>query len=194
MVHQLIRPLIGLAFIAMAGTARAGLVVVDPGDVGDAFGVSAGFETLIDPDGTLEVAWDEMKHVQLFAGSLYEIGIFGLEFNGESYEFFLTDENGDAIPDTLAIGFATPFAFIGGLYPITEDLIFHDISFTFFTIPLPIIEGQDAFIYINTLLGGSLPLIGEWGAQIPEPTTLALFATGLAGLGFFMARRRRVVR
>ena len=33
----------------------------------------------------------------------------------------------------------------------------------------------------------------EMTSPVPEPTTLAIFGLGLAGLGFFMTRRRRVV-
>ena len=52
------------------------------------------------------------------------------------------------------------------------------------------VRGTEAFNgpRLENLDGFELPLLMP---SVPEPTTLTLFATGLAGLGFMMRRRRR---
>ena len=60
------------------------------------------------------------------------------------------------------------------------------------------VGNDDVFNGATYGVGGATIITDSWkwataADAISEPATLALFAFGLAGLGFFMTRRRRVV-
>ncbi len=53
--------------------------------------------------------------------------------------------------------------------------------------------GGDALYGAGSIIAWGDDLWRVSASKVPEPSTLALFAIALAGLGFFMTRRRRVV-
>ncbi len=182
---------LALATLGMAGNAKA--IIVDPGPVGTnctvcgSFTVNAG--DLGGPSNTaFDLVFSDMKHIEFFAGQTYFPGLFStaLTFSPSAYTGFLTDENGNEIPNTAFAGATTAgapgFFEIQGITP-TSDLVFHDIHFLFETLPAAPFDAQLAFGPQQIQLE---PLIGIW---IPEPATLAIFGVGLAGLG--VMRRRR---
>ena len=170
MFRKLIGACVGLAMMGMAGTASATLIQ---------FNIE--YSTSV---GTGSFVYDDV---------LQNITDYQADF-GEFGSFFIADP----IPFTDAlIGIPPPqfmaASFITLLGGGTAREVAHGEAGTGGFFCLTALAGAfgDCFTFgTNTVLVGTYQIV----AEIPEPSTLALFATGLALLAFLGWRQRRVVR
>jgi len=104
-------------------------------------------------------------------------GIGGITGGTVDYACFFDDSN-TAFAQTEQIAGLGPFS--GGVFAEAASGAFDVNGLYSLTDVLTITHG-----------GGTVMTTGNSNIRIPEPQTLAIFATGLAGLGFMMRRRRR---
>ena len=106
---------------------------------------------------------------------------------GVRWGFFGSPDN-DVSPKQLVI---TPFAAgVGGTFSSTWDLAEGNGGQTLAT-SLPNLLNNEAYINFHTVQFGGGEIRGQIMQVVPEPSTYALMATGLAGVGLAALRRRR---
>ena len=207
MYRKLIGACVGLAMMGMAGTANAVLM----GSAGGLIDTDTGLEWL-DVVVNANISFD-----QLIATDLTGFGSFGYRY-ATVFEVGVLFENAGAILPPL--GTATfdaanqpagdlLISFLGANSTNPVNTFIQAFTSTpgseAGTVMAPWIRGSG----IDGIAGldygrhqpstsASSPTTGSWvvrsSAPIPEPSTLALFATGLALLAFLSWRRRRAVQ
>ena len=209
---RLIGALVGLAFFAMVGSANAVMIVnatADPScTVGDPNTCSLENLSQTTASGVAGNSFEfiytlnDMFHIELGADAFAAIdGSLDNSAGTDSVvylvEMALSDETGGLITPRSPVihDICDPGSFCGfddhpGFFaPFMEfdGVIFHDVHFFWTTEPGPIAT-PIAVSITSVLFGSSVGRVGEW-TSVPEPSTLALFAIALAGLGFMMRRR-----
>ncbi len=183
-------------FIFGPGTTAADEPFFDDSVRGRVIGGSAIKQTFTFAEGQ-SIFWDA-AHVSAepFSGfslkkivgtvNLASIGPGGVN-TPDRFEIFSPDPDftdiagrpGGALIASMQINYMPEDNFIGFMGPGTVDIIFAELA----------VEGLGTAG--SGLLLDNFRLIDGPIGSIAEPSTLALFATGLAGLGFMMRRRRR---
>ena len=108
---------------------------------------------------------------------------------GVRWGFFGTPDN-DISPKQLVIT-ALPGGAVGGTFSSTWDLTEGNLGQTLAT-SLPNILNNEAYINFHTTQFGGGEIRGQIVQVVPEPSTYALMATGIAGVGIAALRRRRI--
>ena len=209
MFHRCVGALVGLAMMGMAGTANA-LIYAEIGDSGDlpatSQSVTNGTTQITGSAGSLDI---DMYGFSWVGGAL-TIDTFGSTYDTILYLF---DSSGlgiagnDDVPSCCFLSELSFGALAGGDFFVAigsccaDPLDAVDGALLF---PATEEEGQDG----PTGPGGGNP-IASWSSSgppgsdayninfsaavsvVPEPSTLALFGIGLAGLGFMTRRRRK---
>ena len=142
--------------------------------------------------------------IELVALSL--VSVDPVDIGGTLFDVLIFNEVPSIGQITITLGVSDPGTGVPFLYGLTLDLVLAKIL-------SEVGEPGNDFFYdlIVTVTGSGTGSLSPSGGiflgpvllsdtvfamnliPIPEPTTLAIFAIGLAGLGFFMTRRRRAV-
>lgn len=176
----------GLALLVSVGNARAIVVRIDPGNVGNPFS-----GTTVDLPGTMaenvRVLFDDMKHIELDPQRAVFTQLawgppFGFNFSA-TMEYGFLDEMGNTILSSgVFTGTIATTSHPRNLI-VTEPLIAHGLFFNVSSVgPLaapPAAGAPRVEFQVDAR-------VGEW--TVAEPTTVLLLGLGLAGLGF--ARRQ----
>ena len=180
---RLIGGLVGLTFLGMAGAANANLIG-DTVTVTNIFGgqIFAGPQNVVVQQGVVELpGFGDLWDIDIGASSIHFDPFLGIVGPGaplvadDEYHFEDLDWFGE--PDGIIIDISVDQ--MGLSIPVVPTFDEHAIWILF---PQGTTFAAGAAVWID---------IGT-NHDVPEPTTLALFATGLAGLGFMMMRRRKL--
>ncbi|MEM7224826.1 MAG: PEP-CTERM sorting domain-containing protein [Pseudomonadota bacterium] len=213
-VSRLLGGLIGVYVLAAAGSVNADLIVVDAtADASCTVPTTSNVCSLGNLSQTMAsgVAGDtfefvytinDMLHIELGTNVITHFDGFLVKTPASAVvvdfavTMALSNENGELITELVPIINAPcdalnncGFVLGPGPTPEFDNVIFHDVHYFWTTsaveaIPIRIDMGLTGSIAFTSEIGE----IGVWTA-IHEPSTLALFAIALGGLGF-MARRR----
>ena len=196
MFRELIGGIVGLAMMGMAGSADA-LPILDQ-------------ENTVSPTNAIAPSSFQQTITAGIAGSLNSVEFsfsFSISVSGADLNFSVTANILDGLSGPV-LGSDTQARSGVGNHLITFDFsganIFFDIGDVFAASFSPIIppntvldiryntpstySGGGAFFGASVINGDAF--FRSHMDQVPEPSTLALFGTGLAGLGFVMRRRR----
>ena len=189
-MKKLITACVGLAMMGMAGTAQATLI-------GDTIFIKGGFTshsglTVVDPGAEYTESYGAVTEtVDVFASSFtltlqtFETGSFDAD---ASYELGYLDWFDASVLGVISGVYLSSAATQSGV--TVSGLSYYDTLGTD--------SGHISFETSGAMIGGAGGATSEWlfeitathGTPVPEPSTLAIFLVGLAGLGFVTRRRR----
>ena len=178
-VSRLIGGLVGLTFLGMAGAANANLIG-DTVTVTNIFGgqIFAGPQNVVVQQGVVELpGFGGVFDIDIEGSSIHFdpfLGPIGIPLNADD-EYHFEDLDWFGEPDGIIIDISVDQ--MGLSIPVVPTFDEHAIWILF---PQGTVFAAGAAVWID---------IGT-NHDVPEPSTLALFAIGLAGLGFMMRRRK----
>ncbi len=219
MCRKLIGACVGLAMMGMAGAADALLISQDLNVAGDGLvtrDTSTGLDWL-DVTATLGLSYNDAEATSFVTTQGFRHAntteVATLFFNGgvivlgtTSAEPFVA-VNLPGVTNIISKLGCTKDCTAAGPLPLTQGLADLDpaspttVQFPFVQIdllgqfgPANFARAVSPFVTFSTSKDGSFSEVGNFLVRAPEPSTLALFATGLALLAFLGWRRRRAVQ
>ncbi len=190
-INRVLKIVAGVAFVSFAGQASADLITID--FESPATGSNITSAPLVTTAGTVTVTngvlydpcWCSDLPGAQFGQTLTEIGgVTQIDFDFDVFSIMFNYGGGSG-------------NFNGIIYDIASSQLgsFIDPSMVNATIPYaPVTLSSStairSFSFFDTVGGAAVDNLILDTASVPEPTTIALFGLGLAGLGF--ARRKKV--